>query len=67
MLQVGPRVGTQLLKCRCGVPCSKFNGLLLPQDLSDAIDGRTWPAESEADVRSFTAVLIVLKIQMIMR
>ncbi len=24
----------------------------LLQDLSDAIDGRTWPSESEADVRA---------------
>lgn len=56
------------MKCRyrVRVPCCKRKERLLPQDLSDAIDGRTWPAESEADVRSLTSALCLLKIQMIM-
>ena len=31
---------------------SPYETLTLLQDLSDAIDGRTWSAESEADVRA---------------
>ena len=36
--------------------------MCLRQDLSDAIDGRTWAAESEADVRA-TELLVVLALR----